>query len=55
MGKGRTQMTLEELVKKYTAMRLKQKKQKKPDKYAGLQECIKNVRRCNCVGKLAYY
>ena len=38
MGKGRTQMTLDELVKKYTTMKLK-KKQRKPDKYAGLQEC----------------
>lgn len=53
MGKGRTRMTLDELVKKYTTMKLK-KKQRKPDKYAGLQECIKNVRKCNCAGKLAY-
>ena len=54
MSKGRKKINLEDLVKAYNSMPKIKKVKKSRDKYAGLEECIKNVRKCNCAGKLAY-
>lgn len=62
---SRLRMTLEDLlkayyleqnkIKKYNGEARERRQRAKEDKYAGLAECFRNVRKCNTAGKLAYY
>lgn len=54
MSKGRTRMTLQELLDRTVAQRDCYWKQNDPRRYQGLEECRKNVIKCNCAYKLKY-
>lgn len=54
MSKSRTRMTLQELLDRTVTQRDRYWKQNDPRRYQGLEECRKNVIKCNCARKLKY-
>ena len=54
MSQGRTRTTLEELKDRAAAQAVHYWKQDDPRRYMGLEECRKNVTKCNCAYKLKY-
>lgn len=54
MSKGRTYMTLDELVRTASHEVRAPWRKDDPRRYEGLESCRKNVVKCNCAYKLKY-